>query len=486
VISKHTIAISLAICCFFASIADAQQERPNVLMICIDDMNDWCGFLGGHPEAKTPHMDRLAAKGVTFTNAHCTAPGCSPSRNALLLGVEPHKSGLYPFYKLKKVDRKVLDRYTNLPRHFKENGYTTCGVTKVFHNPDNTYEEDETWDEYASFGDIKIKGAEGKGFMADNKDRKNRYLRVCAATNPLDHFVDYRTASHAVSFLQKQHEKPFFLAVGFIRPHIEFITPEENYDRFPDEIAPPPMTQSDLEDIPAVGQSMAFQSVVDRFEQHDCWNEVRRGYLSCISFTDDNIGRVMTALEESTYLDNTIVVLWSDHGFHLGEKRSYTKFSLWEESTRVPFIIWDPRGQDGNGKRCSEPVGLINVYRTLCDLTGLTPPEYVDGISLVPWLKDPKKPIDRPAMTTWGRGNYTLRTKNWRYTRYFDGTEELYDHTRDPNEWTNLASNPEHEPMKRDLAEKWLPKSEAPKVLSGKALDNVRDADSPNRNLTNR
>ena len=474
-----SITVSMGKVCDVA----ADESRPNVLMLCIDDMNDWCGFLGGHPEAKTPNMDELAAKGVNFTNAHCTAPGCSPSRNAILLGVEPHKSGLYPFYKLKNVERQVLDRYTNLPRLFKENGYTTCGVTKVFHNPDNTYEENETWDDYASFADLKMKGAKDKGFMADDKDKKKKYLRVCPGVNPLSDFVDYRTASHAIGFLEQKHDKPFFLAVGFIRPHVPFITPEANYDRFPESIHSPPIKDDDLIDVPPVGQSMSRQSIVDSFEEHDCWDEVRRGYLACISFTDDNVGRVMDALKASGHLDNTIVVLWSDHGFHLGEKRSHTKFTLWEESTRVPFIIWDPRGQAGNGKICAEPVGLINVYRTLCEMTGLSPPKYVDGKSLVPWLQNPAKPTENPAMTTWGRGNYSLRSKTWRYTRYFDGTEELYDHTQDPQEWTNLASDPKHAEMKQTLAQRWLPEQEAPKVMSGKELDNVWDADRPQRKL---
>lgn len=455
------------------------KERPNVLMLCIDDMNDWCGFLGGHPQAKTPHMDKLARKGVNFTNAHCPAPGCSPSRNAILLGVEPHKSGLYPFYKLENVGREVLDRYTNLPRLFKENGYKTCGITKVFHNPDNRYEEKLTWNEYASYGDVNIKGAKGKGHMPDATSKKDKMVRVSAGLNPLEDFVDYRTASHAVGFLEQQHDNPFFLAVGFIRPHVAFVTPERNYDRIAGPIQSPAIQKGDLDDVPPVGQAMSRQPLVDRFEKLDCWDEVRRGYLACISFTDDNVGRVMTALEESPYAKNTIVVLWSDHGFHLGEKRSHTKFSLWEESTRVPFIIWDPRGQNGNGKACAEPVGLIDVYRTLCDLTGLKAPNYVDGMSLVPWLKQPSKPKGNPAMTTWGRGNYTLRTRNWRYTRYYDGTEELYDETNDPNEWTNLAGNSDYAEMKRELAKKWLPKTEAPQVKSGRELYNVWDADKP-------
>ncbi|MDF7824537.1 sulfatase [Pontiellaceae bacterium B12227] len=462
-----------------SSLVAANPERPNILMLCIDDMNDWCGFLGGHPLAQTPFMDQLAAKGVNFTNAHCAAPACSPSRNAIMLGVEPHKSGLYPFYDLRNVDREVLDRYKNLPRHLKENGYITCGVSKVFHNPDNTYEEKESWDEYAMYGDLNIKGAPGKGHMADAREKKDHHLRVCPGVNPLTDFMDYRTASHAIGFLEKEHEKPFFLGVGFIRPHVPFVMPEENYDRFPAMIPPPPIKENDIEDVPPVGQSMATPRNPDRFDQHDCWNEVRRGYLASISFVDDNVGRVLNALETSPYAENTVVMLWSDHGFHLGEKRAYTKFTLWEESTRVPFIIWDPRGQKGLGRSCAEPVGLINVYKTVCDFAGLAAPDYVDGMSLVPWLNDPSKPMEQPAMTTWGRGNYTLRTKNWRYTRYFDGTEELYDHRNDPQEWTNLANNPEYESMKQKLADEWLPKKEAPKVLSGKKLDKAWDADRP-------
>ncbi|VGO18995.1 sulfatase [Pontiella sulfatireligans] len=473
------ISLLVGVVLVASSLYAAKPDRPNILMLCIDDMNDWCGFLGGHPLAQTPFMDKLAAKGVNFTNAHCTAPGCSPSRNAILLGVEPHKSGLYPFYDLRNVDRVVLDRYTNLPRFLKENGYTTCGVSKVFHNSDNTYEEKESWDEYAMFGDLNIKGAPGKGHMANSKDKKDHHVRVCPGVNPLKDFMDYRTASHAIDFLEKEHEKPFFLGVGFIRPHVPFVMPEENYDRFPDLIPPPLIKENDIEDVPPVGQLMSNPKNADRLDQHDCWNEVRRGYLASISFVDDNVGRVINALEGSPYAENTIIMLWSDHGFHLGEKRAYTKFTLWEESTRVPFIIWDPRGRAGHGHSCAEPVGLINVYRTICDLVGLKAPEYVDGMSLVPWLNDPDQPMEKPAMTTWGRGNYTLRTKNWRYTRYFDGSEELYDHRKDPQEWTNLAGNPEYETMKKKLAAEWLPKQEAPKVLSGKKLDRAWDADCP-------
>lgn len=455
------------------------QKQPNVLMLCIDDMNDWTGFLGGHPQAKTPNMDRLAEKGVNFTNAHCTAPGCSPSRNAILFGVEPHNSGLYPFYNINHIEPGVLDDYLPLPELFKNSGYTTCGLTKVWHNPDRTYREKEQWDEYRYYGNGNLNLIKDKGYVPDPY---NKRIVGCPVDNPLEDFQDYRSAMHAVHFLEKDHEKPFFLAVGFILPHTPFLPPLENWNRFPDTIEEPPFKADDLTDIPLAGQANAQIYVEIPVRRDNAWEDIRHAYLACINFTDDNVGRVLDALEKSPYADNTIVVLWSDHGFHLGEKRSFSKFSLWNEATRTPFIIYDPRGRGGNGKICAEPVGLINVYRTLCDLVGLDAPEYVDGQTLAPWLDNPAKEKETPAMTTWGRGNYTLRTKTWRYTRYFDGTEELYNESEDPNEWTNLAGNPEYKSLMEKFARQ-LPSEEAPQVTSGRELYNVADADDPQRNI---
>jgi arylsulfatase A-like enzyme len=474
----HCLRIFAVMLSLFLFSAHA-EKRPNVLMLCIDDMNDWTGFLGGHPQAKTPNMDRLAARGVNFTNAHCPSPGCSPSRNAILLGVEPHNSGLYPFYNLNHVDPAELARFMPLPKLFKDNGYTTCGLTKVWHNPDNTWRQDEQWDEYHYYGNGKLEVIPGKGY---HPEPYNKRTVSCPASNPLKDFQDYQSAMHAVRFLEKEHDKPFFLAVGIILPHTSFIMPEENWDRFSDSIEPPPFKADDLTDIPLAGQANAQIYVEIPVRRDNAWEDIRRGYLACINFTDDNVGRVLDALEKSPYADNTIIVLWSDHGFHLGEKRSFSKFSLWNEATRTPFIIVDPRGRDGNGKRCGEPVGLINVYKTLADLTGLQVPDYVDGQSLVPWLDNPALEKETPAMTTWGRGNYTLRTKEWRYTRYFDGNEELYNESDDPNEWTNLAGNPEYDSLKKKFAAQ-LPEEEVPQVTSGRELYNVADADKPMENI---
>ena len=484
---KNSSISALGLCAVLFGLSDIQTyaaavDQPNVLMICVDDMNDWVGFLGGHPQANTPNMDGLAAKGVNFTNAHCTAPGCSPSRNALLLGAEPHNSGLYPFYNLNHVDAKSLERFTPLPLLFRENGYTTVGLSKVWHNPDNSYRQDEQWDEYRMYGTGKKNKAliKEKGY---HPEPYNKRTIACPASNPLTDFGDYNAAQHAVRFLGKEHHKPFFLAVGFILPHTSFIMPEANWDRFLDPISEPLIKADDLADIPQVGQSNAQIYVEIPVRRDKAWEDIRRGYLASINFTDDNVGLVLEALEKSPYADNTIIMLWSDHGFHLGEKRSFSKFSLWEEATRTPFIIFDPRNRSGNGQACAEPIGLINVYRTLCELTGLAAPDYVDGMSIGPWLKNPYLPKEQPALITWGRGNYSLRTTDWRYNRYFDGSEELYSHKEDPNEWANLADNPEYASMMQELADKWLPKMEAPQVTSGRELYNVADADQPTKNV---
>ena len=270
-------------------------------------------------------MDKLAANGVNFTNAHCTSPGCSPSRNALMFGIEPHNSGLYPFYDIVEITSGELDRLTPMPLHFKNNGYETVGITKVYHNPDNAYMQDIQWDDYKSFGDSKLKLLKDQGYYPEPYQKR---LVSCPAENPKEDFRDFKTAKYAKKFLQKKHDKPFFLAVGFILPHTPFITPKANYDRFNFPIQPPKIKANDLTDIPIAGQSNAQLYVEIPMARDNAWEKVRRGYLASINFTDDNVGMVMDTLEKSEYADNTIVILWSDHGFHLGEKRSFSKFSL--------------------------------------------------------------------------------------------------------------------------------------------------------------
>lgn len=465
---------ALIIVLLFPAVVRADAPKPNILFIAIDDMNDWTGFLGGHAQAITPNMDRLATRGVNFTNAHCVAPACSPSRNALLFGVEPYHSGLYPFYELEKIPAEVLAPYTSLPQFLKEHGYGTYGAGKIHHGSRARPGE---WTDYHKSNAKKLIYNPAAGYQQGN----SRKMAFCPTTNPLEDHPDYQVASYGVEVLGRKHDRPFFLAVGIVKPHLPFVCPQRFFDLYPDAIEPPPIKADDLVDIPWSGRAMALLADDLRFRSDEAWEKVRRAYLACNSWVDYNVGRVLDALAASPYANNTIVVLWSDHGYHQGEKRSFRKFSLWEEATRVPFIIWDTRQTDAPQDRvCREAVSLINIYPTLAELAGLKAPEYLDGISLRPQLDDPTIVIERPAITTWGRGNYTARSEDWRYTRYFDGGEELYFHPEDPNEWTNLADRPEYADVKARLG-RYLPKKDAPLVREGISLWNVTDADRPER-----
>ncbi|MEL7264309.1 MAG: sulfatase, partial [Planctomycetota bacterium] len=452
--------------------SNLRAAPPNILFIAIDDMNDWTGFLGGHPQAKTPNMNALAKKGVNFTNAHCVAPACSPSRNALLYGVQPFKSGLYPFYSRDEIPKSVLGQYTSLMQFFKDNGYGTYGAGKVHHGSTTNYRE---WTEFRKPPEHPLVYDPDSGYQQG----KSKKMAFCPTTNPLEEHPDHKVASYGIEVLSRTHEKPFFLAVGIVKPHLAFVCPKQFFDLYPDPIASPAIHPEDLDDVPWVGRAMAKINDDQRYRKDEAWERVRRAYLACISWADYNIGRVLDALANSPHADNTIVVLWSDHGYHLGEKRSFRKFSLWEEATRVPFIIWDPRpGRQPSSHECDQAVSLINIYRTLADLAGLVPPEYVDGESLAKSLINPERQIGRPAITTWGRRNYTVRSDHWRYIRYHDGSEELYAHTVDSNEWSNLAKDPKWKSQKNKLALA-VPKSEAPLVRQGISLWNVIDADQP-------
>jgi arylsulfatase A-like enzyme len=460
---------------FLAAGLGAGESRPNILFIAIDDMNDWTGFLGGHSQAVTPNLDAVAKRGVNFTNAHCPAPGCSPSRNALLYGIEPFNSGYYVFYDKKETHEQLREKYTSLPQFLKEHGYGTFGAGKIHHGlKDNPYE----WTDYHKPERHRLKLDMDATYQPGGKMK----MSFGPTTNPYEEHPDHKVATYGVEVLSREHEKPFFLAVGIVKPHLPFICPQEFFDLYPDPVDPPHIKDDDLEDIPWVGRSMAKRGDDNRFRNDNAWDKVRRAYLACISWADYNIGRVLDALEASPYAGNTIVVIWSDHGYALGEKRHFRKFALWEETTRVPFIIWDTRSKDAvEGRSVAGGVSLINIYKTLVEMTGLEAPAYLDGYSLVPQLEDPSTPLPEPSLCSWGRGNYTVRDEDFRYTRYFNGGEELYFHPTDPDEWTNQAGNPEFAEAKTRMA-RWLPKSEALLVKEGIADWSIpSSADKPER-----
>lgn len=467
VIKSLLLLAALTICP--ANLLSQDKKQPNIVFIAIDDMNDWTGFLGGHPQASTPNMDKLANSGVNFTNAQCSAPGCSPSRNALLYGIEPFNSGLYPFYDGEETHVELRKKYTSLPQLLKQNGYNTYGAGKIHHGTRGNPAE---WTDFLENDNDKKVFAPNEGIIFGNNS-KNSFRPTI---NPYEEHHDHKVASYGLEVLEQKHDKPFFLAVGIVKPHLPFDAPKPFFDALPRKILAPELYTDDLADIPKEGNGFRRAAEYNNITKNNAWDDVRRAYLACISWADYNIGRVIDALEKSPYADNTVIVLWSDHGYHLGEKMTFKKFTLWEEATRVPFIIKDLRKKDAKGYNIDEPVSLINVYKTIADFTGIQTPDYVDGISLVPQITNSNAALKSPAITSWGRGNYAIRTKEWRYIRYFDGTEELYNHNTDKNEWYNVADKPENESKKAELRA-LLPKKGVPMVKENVSIWSIYGAD---------
>ena len=445
--------------------ARAAGRKPNVLFIAIDDLNDWVACLGGHPGVRSPNIDRLASRGVLFTNAHCAAPACNPSRAALMTGIRPSTSGVYLNQQPWRQSPVLKDAVT-LAQHFMAHGYHALGSGKIYHG---RFPDPASWNEYWP---EKTKPKPPEGY----RKRKQCYNGLNASHfdwGPVDlpageTMSDTKVAEWVSAELAKERDKPFFLACGIFRPHLPWYVPQKYFDMYPlDGIVLPKVKEDDLADVPPIGKQMARpQGDHAKVTRSNQWRKAVQGYMASITFADDCVGKVIDALDGSPHRDDTIVVLWADHGWHLGEKLHWRKFTLWEEATRNPMLFVAP-GVTKPGGRCGRPVGLIDIYPTLVELCGLPPRGELEGKSLVPLLADPKASWDRPALTTYRRGNHSIRSERWRYTRYADGREELYDHDNDPLEWTNLADRPEHAAVRKELA-RWLPEKNAENTPAGK------------------
>jgi arylsulfatase A-like enzyme len=442
----------------------AAAERPNILFIAIDDLNDWVHHLGGHPQGTTPNIDRLAQRGVTFANAHCAAPLCNPSRAALLSGLRPSTSGVYN----NATDwRNIITATPTLPLYLKTQGYYVAGAGKIYHD---SFRRDSDWTEYLT---NRKRDPQPKG--SDDGVGGIKFAPVDADDADMQ---DYETVSWVIERLSTQHDKPFFLACGLHKPHMPWNVPQKYYDRFPlDKIILPKVLETDLDDVPPAGVKIARpQGDHRQILESGRWKDAVQGYLAAIAFADAMIGRLVDALDKSPSKDNTIVILWGDHGWHLGEKQHWRKFTLWEEATRAPLMFVAP-GVTRPGGVCKRTVDFMGIYPTVCDLAGLPVPEHVQGSSLKPLLANPEAAWDRPALTTYMFGNHAVRSAKWRYIRYNDGSEELYDEEKDPMEWTNLAARPELAAVKAELA-RFLPATNAPDAGPRDAGGNDDGADT--------
>ncbi len=469
-------AFCLAVACAVPGAAESsaseadREPQPNILFIAVDDLNDWIGCLGGYPgTVHTPHLDQLAGRGVLFSNAHCPSPKCAPCRAAVLCGLYPSSTGLYDNGHWWRPHRPDL---RTLPAHFKAQGYRTVGAGKIHHHTAGFNPPDQ-WDQFEPLlfhidpwfrGDKRNypwsqSSANPAGFPFSGVPKLGHENDWGALPIPDEAHDDHRTIDAALAMLRETHDQPFFLACGLFRPHLPWYVPQQFLDLYSlEEIVLPEVPDDDLEDLPAPALKLAADRRQDfeRIRRADKWRHAVRAYLASISYADHQVGRLLDALQPSPHAANTIVVLWSDHGWHLGEKQHWHKSTLWERATRVPLIIAGPGIAVG---RCDRPVNLIDLYPTLTQLAGLPPPSHsLDGLSLLPLLRDPQAARTRPSVIEFQAGNAAVRTMHHRYIRYHDGSEELYDHRHDPQEWANLAAQPETTILKAELA-RWLPKT---------------------------
>ncbi len=430
----------------------AEQRHPNVLFISIDDLNDWVGCLGGHPQAKTPNLDRLAASGVLFTNAYCAGPACNPSRSAIMTGIPPHVSGLYT--NMQKM-RQVMPEAEIIPKYFSRHGYWSAGAGKILHY----FVDGPSWDDYFPSKDNEdpfppYHYPEERPHRLPYEKWMYREADWGAFDIPDEEFQgDYLVVQWINEQLRRKHDKPFFLACGIYRPHLPWFVPKKYFDLFPleDIQLPPGVKENDLEDVPPAGQKLARDRYLPHIRKHGLWKEGVQAYLASIAYADAMAGRVLDALDKSPHRDNTIVMLWSDHGWHLGEKEHWRKFTGWRVCARVPLIVRVPKGTPGLpdgtavGSLCPRPVVLTDMFKTLNELCGLPAKEGIGGNSLAPLLRDPSAEWPHAALTHFQHpDNYAVSTERWRNIRYADGGEELYDLATDPYEWTNLAGKPEY------------------------------------------
>lgn len=432
--------------------AAGKEKHPNVLMICIDDLNDWLGCMGGHPNSITPNMDKLASKGVLFTNAHCQAPICGPSRASIMTGLRPSTTGIYGQINDENIKGASEPTRNNvfLPEYFKNHGYYTMGKGKIFHNhaPNGVFDE----------------SAGRQGGFGPNPEKRFVWLNEGTNTDwgafpeTDEEMPDYKTAEWAVERLQRKYDKPFFLVAGFVRPHVPLYVPQKWFDMHPvSGVETPPYKKDDYLDLPAIAlqvHELPQMPTTDWAIETGNWKEIVQAYLACVTFVDHYIGEILNALEKSSYKDNTIVILWSDHGYRVGEKGIFAKHALWQEATNAPLIISMP-GRKSTGK-CDTPVEMLDIYPTLVDLCGLPANHQNEGKSLVPLIENPGSNSRGYAITTYGRNNHAVVSSGYRYIQYEDGSEELYNRSTDPNEFENIAGEAAAWEVKSALA-KYLP-----------------------------
>lgn len=440
-----SIAFPFLLLCLSATVSAAAEKPMNVLMLISDDLNSW---LLENPDRYTgkviaPNLKGLAVSGVNFKYAYTAAPVCSPSRTAFFSGVAPWKSGIYNNAQtINKSAALNQDAVLSLAGLFKNGGYDTFGYGKITHG----WDQKEHWDDHVGHKrDPAPPGAPLAGLSGGEQDWGPIHLTE-------EQMNDTGGANKAIAVLKRKHDKPFFLAYGSFNPHMPWYVPRKYFDMYPlDQIVLPELKEDDLDDLPPLAKAVSdgIGSFADKVIKSGKHKEAVQGYLATTTYVDTQMGRVLDALEESPYKDNTIVVFLTDHGLHLGEKHHWQKTTLWEEGTHSLLMFRAP-GVTKAGGVSERFVSLLDIYPTLAVLCGFKTPAYVDGHSLVPLLKNPQAPWQSTAMTGLCDKSKTdlayisIRHELGRYTRYGAEEEEFYDTTKDPHEWTNQIDNPDY------------------------------------------
>lgn len=468
-------------------------NQPNVIFFAMDDLCDWVSPLD-YNQAKTPNMDRLAKQGVVFTYAQSPGVFCTPSRTAIMTGLNASTTGCYgedPF----QYDHPDL---VTLQMAFKQGGYSSYGAGKIYHHRGG-FLDLRGWDKYFSRSqEMRDLGWEMNSYYMADAPRPTPFPYSPYSINtgstggsalhlewgPIpnekeDDMIDAVRTNWACNVLKQKHDKPFFLALGLYSPHYPNYAPQKYFDMYDlNSIQLPPYKADDLDDLP----ERIRKQMTNRSKQHKELEELGvlkdavRGYLAATSFADAMLGRVLDALDASQYKKNTIIVFWSDQGFHHGEKMHWGKHTLWQRTSHVPFI-WAGKGIPKN-ERVNTTVSLIDMYPTLVELCNLPKVENIEGVSFASTLKNPASAKDRNVfLPSNEKGSYAVINTNWRYISYFDGGEELYNVKEDSNEWYNLASEKKYRSV-MDEMKKSTPKVFAPEVTPKNELKLVIDGDS--------
>ncbi|KLU06906.1 Choline-sulfatase [Rhodopirellula islandica] len=446
----------------------AHAEKPNVLFLIADDLNTaLSGF--GHKQCKTPNLDRLAQRGVKFENMHCQYPVCGASRASIM-------SGLYPYSNLTLANdgtlRGSMPDVVTLSQTFRNNGYYAGRVSKIYHMRipfeiiDGTAESDDpfSWDEAINIQAPEQNAPGERTNWSPKNNGSQTFTGVIASGDDSDH-ADGMAADRAIEMLEQVKDKPFFLAVGFVRPHVPLVAPKKYFDPYNrDEMEAPVVPENDLDDVPGIIRGYKRNSTT-----YGVTPELHQGllqaYYASVSYMDAQVGRVLDALEEKGLAENTIVVFTSDHGYLLGHHHKFQKQHLFEEATRVPLIISVPWLKDQHGRGTTKITELVDLYPTLADLAGLAAPDALQGKSLTPLLVDTESPAwkKKQAFTISRSGGESIRTANWRFTQWGFGERglELYDLKNDPHEFTNQAANPEYASMVKRLRAQLIAKRDA-------------------------